>query len=216
MHTTNTINRMRPDLLTRQLLRVRDPVVCTVIQSEPVVLFSGTRNIRDVFDDLDLRTCEASRGRVHCGTYQRSKRLWDDEVHNFVKAQPEGGVHIAGWSLGGGCAVHTASLIRSYNFTLPKSIHIFGSPRCGDDGFARWYSHVGLGMRTTRYELERDPIVTVPRGRYTHVGRRVLLTSDDEGGLLGQHDLMLYHSELGRRLRAPSWSRTLTMQRDPS
>ena len=191
---------MRPDLLTRSLLRMRDPVVCTVIQSEPVVLFSGTRNIRDVFDDLDLRTCEASRGRVHCGMFQRSRRLWDDVVYEFVKRQTEG-VHIAGWSLGGGCAVHTASLISSCDLSLPRSIHLFGSPRCGDDEFERWYTRVGLGECTTRYEFEKDPIVTLPRGRYTHVGRRVLLTSDDDGGLLGQHDLMLYHGEMRRRLR---------------
>lgn len=191
---------MRPDLLTRSLLRIRDPVVCTVIQSEPVVLFSGTRSLRDVFDDLDLRTCEALGGRVHCGMFQRTRRLWDDGgVYEFIKDQREG-VHLAGWSLGGGCAVHTASLIASCNLLIPRSIQLFGAPRCGDEEFECWFRRCGLGRLTTRYEFEKDPIVTLPRGRYTHVGRRVALSSDDDGGLLGQHDLMLYHSEL-RRMR---------------
>ena len=194
---------MRPDVLTRALLRIRDPVVCTVIQSEPVVLFSGTRSVRDMFDDLDLRTC-ANFGRVHCGMFQRSKRLWDEVVYDFVREQQhrtDTGVHLAGWSLGGGCAVHTASLMASSRLPFPRSVTLFGAPRCGDDEFERWFAHRGLGERTTRYEFEKDPIVTLPRGHYTHVGRRVLLTSDDEGGLLGQHDLMLYHTELRRRLR---------------
>lgn len=194
---------MRPDLLTRSLMRVRDPVVCTHLNDEPVVLFSGTRNVRDVFDDLDLRTCR-NFGRVHCGMFQRSRRLWGDSVADFVAAQEVGTVHLAGWSLGGGCAVHTASLMFTAQLGPPRSVSLFGAPRCGDGTFERWFARVGLSRRTARYELARDPIVTLPRGSYAHVGRRVLLTSDDDGGLLGQHDLTLYHSVLRKKCKAIS------------
>lgn len=194
--TGNTgMRHPNPGTLARLLMHTCDPVSCTFVDGDPVVLFCGTRGLKDVFDDLDLRPCHTF-GSVHCGMYLRSKRLWNQNVHEFVTTHAQDDLHLAGWSLGGGCAVHTASLIRASGLATPHSITLFGAPRCGDEEFTSWYAREGLAARTTRYELKDDPIVTLPRGGYRHVGRRITLTSPARGGVWGQHDLSLYRDVL--------------------
>ena len=183
------------------------PAVCTRAvsthpadgNSAPVVVLGGTRNVRDVMDDLNIIKCEYVYGGVHCGMRARTTRLWNNGVGEFVR-RCNGQVHLTGWSLGGGCAVYMTALMHTYGHGPPLSITTFGAPRCGDAAFTRWYASEGLWERTTRYELSNDPVVSLPNGNgYRHVGRKVILTSNDAGNVLwGQHDLNLYHAALSK------------------
>ena len=126
--------------------------------------------------------------------YYRASRLWEgDGVRDFLRRHDA--VHLAGWSLGGGCAVLLACFLHASG-RPPASVSLFGAPRSLDASNALWYARAGLSGRTVRYETPRDPIVRLPRGDYAHVGRRVVLHSDDPGGVLGQHDLLIYHRAL--------------------
>ena len=188
---------MRPEVLCRLLMACSEPVVCTSVASTSVIVLGGTRNVRDVLDDLNVMRCEYGDGNVHCGMMMRSRRLWDEVVEEFVH-DCNTNLHITGWSLGGGCAIHMAALMHSCGVRMPTSITTFGAPKCADASFVRWYASTGLGDRTTRYELARDPVVTLPHGRgYRHAGRRVRLTSNDDGNLLWrQHELHIYYDSL--------------------
>lgn len=190
---------MRPDVMCMQLMLNRAPVTCTRVDTLPVIVLGGTRNARDLLYDLDVRRCQYAKGRVHCGMLLRTRRLWGDTVKAFVSSCGGEDVHIVGWSLGGGCAVHMAAIIHSHGMSVPKTVTTLGAPKCGDASFARWYARVGLAARTTRYETLRDPVVNLPTGStYHHVGRRVVLTPPDGGSrsLWGQHELQLYYNEL--------------------
>lgn len=191
--------KMRPDVLCRLLMSCTQPAVCTRVAStsDPVVVLGGTRNVRDVLDDLNMVKCEYVYGGVHCGMMTRTMRLWESGVGSFVH-EYDGNVHLTGWSLGGGCAIHMAALMHANGLRRPLSVTTFGAPRCGDTVFARWYASEGLRERTTRYELSKDPVVSLPRGGgYRHAGRRVLLMSDEESNpLWGQHELHMYHTAL--------------------
>ena len=145
--------------LMRALSTTEYPVVCTHLRDMPVVLFGGTRNARDLVDDLDVRMLEYTPGaRVHRGMMARTRRLWDDGVHDFVSLCAPTPVVLAGWSLGGSCAVQTAALVAAARLPLPRQVCIAGAPRCADRGFAAWYARHDLARRTVRYELSGDPI----------------------------------------------------------
>ena len=176
-------------------MHTTSPVVCThLTYNEPVIALSGTRNLRDVLDDVDVRSCPYADGLVHCGMYARAIRLLP-EVEDFARAHPS--VHLAGWSLGGGCAVHLAAMLRKTGVRV-SSVTTFGAPRCADDDFARWYASSGLGSRTTRFVTPRDPIPSLPRGdRFVHVGHRRLVPCRARGWL-SHHDLSRYYEGLLR------------------
>ena len=181
--------------LVRCLMHTTSPVRCTYLTyQEPVIVLSGTRNIQDVLDDVDVRTCAFADGLVHCGMYARALRVLPD-VQQFAHSNSY--VHVTGWSLGGGCAVHLASLLRESGVRV-SSITTFGAPRCADEDFAAWYANCGLDARTIRYVTPRDPVPSLPRGdRFVHVGRRRVVPCRARGWLT-HHDLSQYREGLLR------------------
>lgn len=184
------------------LLATTDPVRCTHIEGRPSIVLSGTRNIFDIVDDIDVRRRRfdlTNPSTVHEGMFRRALRFWgSDEVQNFLLE--EDAVDLIGWSLGGGSAVHLASILNVYGVRV-SSVSLFGSPMCGDRMFCRWYAYAGLYRRTIRYETPHDPIVHLPPGNYAPVGRRILLPCN-RTGRLAHHDLSAYREGAKERLNS--------------
>lgn len=160
----------------------------------PVVLVGGTRDWRDVVDDLDVRWCALATeggGKVHCGIRDRTRRLLKQGViREFCQRQVEP-VTFAGWSLGGGVSVLLASTLLTEGVAV-ASVHTYGAPRVGDADFAQWYAAARLNERTWRYETPRDPIVRLPpTPPYVAVGHRVEVPCTRERSL-AHHDLHAY------------------------
>jgi predicted lipase len=159
-----------------------------------VVAFGGTRTLRDLLDDLDVRQCRpwAGAGHVHCGMAHRAMRLFDDSLFGFCSEQP---IVLAGYSLGGGAANLFAAQLCLAGVDV-RSVHTFGAPRVGDAAFARWYTEAGLGSRTLRFETPRDPVVRLPGHPYVPVGRRVVLPLAATRSAWAHHDLRAYADAL--------------------
>ena len=96
----------------------------------PVVVLSGTRNARDVMDDIDVRFCDRlEHGRVHCGILGRAQRFWEDEaLRRLCLETPP---IVVGWSLGGGVGVCLTALIERDGGQV-RELHTFGAPAVGD------------------------------------------------------------------------------------
>ena len=175
--------------MVAELSHLQTPVLCTTLDGMPVILFAGTQNRRDVV--YDVRLCPLDEvGCVHRGMYERTEELWNTrQVREHLRRYEC--THLAGWSLGGACAVLTAARLSP---RAVASVTTFGAPRCGDADFAAWYD-AELGRRTLRYETTRDPIASLPRGPYVHVGRRVPLRCRTPGWM-SHHDLARYADAL--------------------
>ena len=155
-----------------------------------IVTFAGTHNWQDVRDDVDVRTCPWSGGdgKVHCGIFSRTLRMWDD-VETFCHDESSSLV-LAGYSLGGGVSVLLASMLERQGVDV-QAVYTFGAPRVGDAGFARWYAARGLAARTWTYATPRDPVPSLPPN-WPSLGRRVDVPCDPANGPIAQHDLRLY------------------------
>ena len=156
---------------------------CTSLENGlRLVTFAGTRNWRDVLDDLDIRSCPwvTRMGRVHCGIAHRTRRLWENpDLQEFCTegaASPSSPLILGGYSLGGGVSVCAAALLREHEGIVPSRVITFGAPKIGDAAFQRWYASTGLWQNTRRYTTPYDPIPRLPpQSTYRHVGRRVVL-----------------------------------------
>jgi len=186
-----------------------EPFRCTTLHGGTrLVTFAGTRNWRDVMDDLDIRSCDlvSSRaGQVHCGIAQRTERLWHDsrELQNFCTTGPNAPpIVLGGYSLGGGVAICSAALLCEQKNTALRSIYTFGSPKIGDSVFRKWYASSGLWSRTHRFVTASDPVPRLPpQAVFQHVGRRILVPPMDGGrkrpnSLFESHRIETYMSGL--------------------
>lgn len=182
--------------ITEALVNQCSPFICIdpTWNSPAVIVFSGTQNIRDlVLDDLDIKPSRwpnlehAKGGHVHGGFAKRTNRLLNrmsdfiDEHESFV---------VGGHSLGGTCAVLSASYLTSQNKSI-ESVYTFGIPRLATKSFQKYYKSQDLWNRTTNYITPRDPIVTRIPYVYKKVGVDVLLDydSDDQWS---HHDIGTY------------------------
>lgn len=185
---------LTPTHLILALLSSTDPyhLIPASHGAPPIVALAGTRNWRDVLDDVDIRPCPwpvPGGGRVHCGIAQRTQRLWDEEeaFRRFCTAPHPQPLVLTGWSLGGGVCVALAARLRAEGVPV-AAVHTFGAPRVGDARFRAWYEREG--PPTTRYVTPRDPVPSVPR-HYVHVGGQVEVPCRKRRWLQ-HHDLRAY------------------------
>ena len=153
--------------LARQLQTMTHGEVRCVVGTTPVVLFAGTRTWRDfLVDDLNVSPRRWPPGRgggsgaVHAGFAERTRRLFDAEVRDFVDRHDRR-IVLAGHSLGGGCAILMASLLVDLGAEVDRVVTI-GVPRLATPRFQKFYKSQSLWTRTTNYRTPRDVVTRLP------------------------------------------------------
>lgn len=166
----------------------------------PLVLATGTRNARDLLDDLDVRgrawPPDAPRGVVHRGIGGRAERMGRDLEELCAAAGAP--VVLGGWSLGGGAVLCLAAHLAERGVPVAE-VHVFGAPCVADAPFARWYDDgaaAALGARTYRYRTPRDPVPALRHPLYRHVGHRAVRVPWKARSPLAHHDLRSYYAGL--------------------
>lgn len=102
-----------------------------------------------------------------------------DWAHAIIKATYEAQcIVFTGHSMGGALATDGALDTAT---GLPVLAYTYGSPRVGNQGFARAYD--GAGLTTVRVVHDEDVVPRVPWGSYQHVGGELRLA--DDGKVIG-------------------------------
>ena len=179
------------------LATLEENVLCTHVDARPLVLFSGTRTWQDlVFDDLNVKPrrwpTSSYGGAVHGGFAERTRRLATEEAGTFLSENND--FVIGGHSLGGACAILTASLLRHRGKRV-DTVYTFGVPCLATPRFQTFYTHQGLWNKTTNYYTPRDPVVTRLPNLYKRVGSYAMLPCDADDVWL-QHDMASYVAAL--------------------
>ena len=153
-----------------------------------LVAFRGTEtsprrgarpDFREVFADIrtdaDVMPSAAGPGaNVHHGFSAAVDEVWEGAgLKDFVSNLPSRTIWFTGHSLG--AALATLAAVRSERL---DGLYTFGSPRVGDEGFARAFSrHLSdKGVEYFRFVNNRDIVTTVPltsippRITFKHVG----------------------------------------------
>jgi len=137
-------------------------------------IFRGTDSMTDVFIDLDVRKSKIfadSDAEVHTGF----KKQYDEikhQVFDYVDKHCDNkNVYCIGHSLGSAAAAIFAIKIQR-KFENNIRCITYGSPRVGDDEFARIFNESPVVC--TRVVNKNDPITMVPsKFRFKHVGEKM-------------------------------------------
>ena len=166
----------------------------------PMVLATGTRNARDLLDDIDVRgrlwpPLSREKGRaVHRGISGRALRMRREVESLCVDATDP--LVLAGWSLGGGSVMCLAAHLVTCDVPI-HSVHIFGSPGIASAAFASWYAQEArLEGRTWRYVTPRDPVPLLRYPFHRHVGGSPILIPCSSRNPIAHHDLATYYRGL--------------------
>ena len=153
---------------------------CYVVSNDDflVVAFRGTESrkrenkddIRDIVEDIkadaDIRLIDSGKkGKVHKGFSDALDEVWKD-LNKYVKDLQNLGrlVWITGHSLGAALAT-----LAAYRYEDVQGLYTFGSPRVGDEDFAKDFR-----VTAYRFENNNDIVCKVPPplpGLYAHVGK---------------------------------------------
>lgn len=146
-----------------------------------VLAFRGTepKCLRDWMTDARIVLVPGcGQGLVHRGFWDGINRVWDEvsaKLKEFGSAgQP---ILVTGHSLGAALATLAAAKLQAQGQSV-QSLYNFGSPRVGNQNFARWFD-AHLKTRTFRFVNNSDLVTrVVPRAMfYAHVGRFVYFDS---------------------------------------
>ncbi len=160
---------------------------CSVVSNNNflVVAFRGTESrkregqddIRDIVEDIrvdaDIRLISSGKkGKVHRGFSDALDEVWQD-LNVYVKGlQNEGrNVWLTGHSLGAALAT-----LAAYRYEDVQGLYTFGSPRVGDEEFARDFR-----VPAYRFENNNDIVCKVPPplpGLYAHTGELKYIDAD--------------------------------------
>ena len=178
------------------LLKLNQPFMCIPPSyvNPPIIIFSGTQNLQDlILDDFNIRPIfwpkkSPNGGFVHGGFALRTERLltemsaFTDKYDNYV---------LGGHSLGGTCAILTASHLKYMNKAI-EGIYVFGTPNLSTTNFKKFYDSQDLNEKTFSYVTSKDPVVKrIPRV-YKSLGMRINIICDCDD-IWEHHDMKTYN-----------------------
>jgi triacylglycerol lipase len=168
-------------------------IVEPTLGNPPIVAFTGTRNLRDVVHNINIRPMEwpshFRQAKVHGGFAIHTRQLIEEpKLQSFLQKYDD--FILCGHSLGGAVAVLTAmEVVKKYGKRV-TSVHTFGAPRIATSNFLDQYESCGLASVTWRYAFDNDP-VSKYTPLYQHVGNLVRLNTNLTKGI-EIHDLNNY------------------------
>jgi len=142
--------------------------------------FRGTDQIRDWFDNLDIRKREELFGVFHEGFWLATQDIWAQIYNDYRHAYKKKGrpLFLTGHSLGG--AMATIAAARLIDEDIPfTSVYTFGQPRTMGRETGRKFNSE-CKDRFYRFCNDKDLVTRLParlRG-FTHVGQVVYIDND--------------------------------------
>jgi len=191
------------DLIEQRILPSGAAYFVARTPSAVYVIFRGTANVENVVSDLNVALVELpwlaseAHARVpkgHAGfvdLYLSMRQHVLDATRRARAAtpRPAASVYVSGHSLGGALAtLFAADVAAAAPELLPHlRVYSFGSPRVGDEAFARaWRVPCAFRCRNQHDLIPRLPLWSLAF-KYTHVGREVVFvprTGSADGGAL--------------------------------
>jgi len=165
------------------------------INKPPIIVFSGTKDLKEVFRyDLKIKPKNwppnnSEAGFVHAGFADRTQLILG-EIQDFVNKYDN--FIIGGWSLGGSCAILSASALQNEGKQI-NSVITFGTPRLASKRFQLFYKKQDLWDKTINYFTPKDPIVTKIPKLYKNVGHSKLIQYESENDW-SHHDIKVYEN----------------------
>lgn len=178
------------------LISLNKPFECIrpTLVRPPIILFSGTQNLQDLFiDDLNIRPIFWPKGSneggfVHGGFALRTERLIE-EMDEFINTYDN--YVLGGHSLGGTCAILSASHLQKLNKTV-ENVFVFGTPNLATNKFKKFYQKQELFDRTISFVTPKDPVVMKIPKLYRSVGEKKILLYDSDN-IWAHHDMATYN-----------------------
>lgn len=139
-------------------------------KGQAFVAFKGTASLYDALTDLNagVRACHSGT-YVHQGFFYAFESVFI-ELQQFISGlQGITTVHCVGHSLGGAIATLAADWIKSSGSAAQVNLYTFGSPRVGQEMFARKCTARLVADNIYRVYHKTDPVPMVPTWPFVHV-----------------------------------------------
>lgn len=151
-----------------------------------VAAFRGTDEIGDWLDNINAVSRPGPLGAVHTGFYFALMDIWP-QMKSVIRAyrrtpsgDPDRPLWLTGHSLGGALATLAAATLIEADETF-YGAYTYGSPRAGDQGFARNFNVEAKG-KVFRFQNNSDIVTRVPARLmgYSHVGSFIYISESGE------------------------------------
>jgi len=102
-----------------------------------ILAFRGTESLKDWMTDVDVNLVNGPGGKVHDGFLCALNTVWRRLLKLMDATREKRSLWITGHSLGGALATLAAAKIRLEKDQAVSGLYTFGSPRVGNEDFAR-------------------------------------------------------------------------------
>lgn len=170
-----------------------------------VLSFRGTSSLKNVLTDLNAipATADWAPGKIHRGFGNAADKVWT-QIKEKLDALPGRDIWVTGHSLGAALAQLTAIRLEG----RVRAVYTFGTPRVGDENFAKGYDRALVG-KTFAHVNDQDVVTRVPSVLgYTHAARKTMTCFSNTGhelagcaALLGAPPLAQAANQLRRAIR---------------
>ncbi len=179
------------------------------------LIFRGTKTVEEWVGDFNIRLCPYlihTYGQVHEGFLRTYNSIRKEIMESLPVIGHTNRLLVTGHSLGAAMATLALPDIEANLKVKVTSLYTFGSPRVGDDAFARAYN-TAFGRRSFRIVNTSDIVTSVPPptpiagrigGYFSHVDTPIDMNVQTNESRQN-HDMNTYLSTLNEYVR----SRTL-------
>src|SRR4030095_13472816 len=121
------------DVLDTQAFLARTPAA----DGAMILAFRGTQSLKDWMTDVDVNLVNGPGGKVHDGFLCAVNTIWRPLTKLMDATSARRQLWITGHSLGGALATLATAKLRLEKAQPVSGLYTFGSPRVGNDEFAR-------------------------------------------------------------------------------